>query len=195
LEPRPSLFGEGAYSGMTGMAIKPLTLRTIAEIARNVDITISGNGGAYSWSDAVELMAVGASNVQFCTLPMHYGFGTIRDLKSGLADYLDRKGCASPLDIVGKALKNIKGQEELVAPCSHSDIDLDKCIGCGNCFRACSDGAHRAILWDAEKRQPFVDAEKCPGCGQCMQVCPVNAIRMKEELDGKVHYFEFKGAR
>jgi NAD-dependent dihydropyrimidine dehydrogenase PreA subunit len=40
-----------------------------------------------------------------------------------------------------------------------------------------------------------VDAEKCLGCGQCMQVCPVNAIRMKEELDGKVHYFEFKGAR
>jgi len=195
LEPRPSLFGEGAYSGMTGMAIKPLTLRTIAEIARNVDITVSGNGGAYSWSDAVELMAVGASNVQFCTLPMHHGFGTIRDLKSGLADYLDRKGCASPLDIVGKALKNIKGQEELVAPCSHSDIDLDKCIGCGNCFRACRDGAHRAILWDAEKRQPSVDAEKCPGCGQCMQVCPVNAIRMKEELDGKVHYFEFKGTR
>jgi dihydropyrimidine dehydrogenase (NAD+) subunit PreA len=180
---------------MTGMAIKPLTLRTIAEVARHVDITISGNGGAYSWSDAVELMAVGASNVQFCTLPMHYGFGTIRDLKSGLADYMDRKGYVSPLDIVGKALGNIKGQEELVTPQSHSDIDLDKCIGCGNCFRACSDGAHRAILWDAEKRQPSVDTEKCPGCGQCMQVCPVNAIRMKEELDGRVHYFEFKGTR
>lgn len=41
---RPSVWGDGAYSGMTGMAIKPLTLRTIAEIARNVEITISGNG-------------------------------------------------------------------------------------------------------------------------------------------------------
>ncbi len=195
LEPRPSLFGEGAYSGMTGMAIKPLTLRTIAEIARNVDITISGNGGAYSWSDAVELMAVGASNVQFCTLPMHYGFGTIRDLTSGLANYLDHKGFASPLDIVGKALVGIKGQEELPTPHSRSEIDLDRCIGCGNCFRACRDGAHRAIAWNFEKRQPSVDTDKCPGCGQCMQVCPVNAIRIKEELGENTHFFEFKGTR
>jgi len=193
LEPRPSLFGDGAYSGMTGMAIKPLTLRTIAEIARNVDITISGNGGAYSWSDAVELMAAGASNVQFCTLPMHRGFGTIRDLKSGFADYLDRKGLASPLNIVGKALHSIKGQEELSAPRTRSEIDLDKCIGCGNCFRACTDGGHRAIEWNTDERQPSVDPDKCPGCGQCMQVCPVNAIRMKEELESQTHYFQFTG--
>lgn len=195
MEPRPSVWGDGAYSGMTGMAIKPLTLRTIAEIARNVEITISGNGGAYSWSDAVELMAVGASNVQFCTLPMHYGFGVIRDLKSGMADYLERMGFASPRDIVGKALSHIKAQEDLSAPVTHSDIDLDKCVGCGSCFRACRDGGHRAIIWDSVARQPSVDMERCPGCAQCMQVCPVNAIRMKEEIDQHVHYFEFKGAR
>lgn len=195
MEPRPSVWGDGAYSGMTGMAIKPLTLRTIAEIARNVEITISGNGGAYSWSDAVELMAVGASNVQFCTLPMHYGFGVIRDLKSGMADYLERMGFASPRDIVGKALSHIKAQEDLSAPVTHSDIDLDKCVGCGSCFRACRDGGHRAIIWDSVARQPSVDMERCPGCAQCMQVCPVNAIRMKEEIGQHVHYFEFKGAR
>jgi ferredoxin len=28
-----------------------------------------------------------------------------------------------------------------------------------------------------------------------MQVCPVNAIRIKEELDDRIHHFEFKGAR
>jgi len=195
MEPRPSVWGDGAYSGMTGMAIKPLTLRTIAEIARSVEITISGNGGAYSWSDAVELMAVGASNVQFCTLPMHYGFGVIRDLTSGMADYLERMGFASPRDIVGKALSHIKAQEDLSAPVTHSDIDLDKCVGCGSCFRACRDGGHRAIVWDSVKRQPSVDMDRCPGCGQCMQVCPVNAIRMREEVGQKVHYFEFRGAR
>jgi len=195
MEPRPSVWRDGAYCGMTGMAIKPLTLRTIAEIARNVVITISGNGGAYSWSDAVELMAVGASNVQFCTLPMHYGFGVIRDLTSGMADYLERMGFASPRDIVGKALSHIKAQEDLSAPVTHSDIDLEKCVGCGSCFRACRDGGHRAIVWDSLKRQPSVDMERCPGCAQCMQVCPVNAIRMKEEIDQHVHYFEFRGAR
>jgi dihydropyrimidine dehydrogenase (NAD+) subunit PreA len=58
LEPYPTIFGEGSYSGLSGFAIKPITLRTIAEIAKNVDITISGNGGAYSWRDAVEFMSV-----------------------------------------------------------------------------------------------------------------------------------------
>lgn len=188
-EPYPTLFGDGSYSGLSGPAIKPLTLRTIAEIAKNVDIVISGNGGAFSWRDAVEFMAVGAQNVQFCTLPMHYGFRTINDLKSGFAHYLDEMGFASPTDIVGKALPKIKNQGDLLSPESRSEIDANKCIGCGLCFIACHDGGHMAISWDSDKRKPSVDEEKCTGCAMCMQVCPVDAIRMKEKLNGDVHYF------
>jgi len=188
-EPYPTLFGEGSYSGLSGYAIKPITLRTIAEIARNVDIVISGNGGAWNWRDAVEFMAVGASNVQFCSLPMHYGFRVIRDIKDGLANFLEEKGFKSPTEIVGKALKNIKSQEELANPESRSEINIDKCIGCGVCYSACHDGGHMAIGWDPEKRKPSVDDDKCTGCAMCMQVCPVDAIRMKEKVDSKVHYF------
>jgi len=188
-EPYPTLFGEGSYSGLSGPAIKPLTLRTIAEIAKNVEIVISGNGGAFNWRDAVEFMAVGAQNVQFCTLPMHYGFRTINDLKSGFEHYLDEMGFASPSDVVGKALPKIKNQGDLLNPESRSEIDADKCIGCGLCYAACHDGGHMAISWDSDKRKPSVDEEKCTGCAMCMQVCPVDAIKMKEKLDGDVHYF------
>jgi Indolepyruvate ferredoxin oxidoreductase, alpha and beta subunits len=134
-------------------------------------------------------MAVGASNVQFCTLPMHYGFRTIRDLRSGLEHYLKEMGFSSPMEIVGKALKNIKNQEELVKPETRSEIDLDKCIGCGVCYVACNDGGHMAISWDSVNRKPSVNEDKCTGCAMCMQVCPVDAIRMREKLDSKVHYF------
>lgn len=188
-EPYPSLFGEGSYSGLSGAAIKPITLRTIAEIARNVDIVISGNGGAMSWRDAVEFMAVGASNVQFCTLPMYYGFRVIRDLVDGLSEYLEEIEMQSPSEIVGKALSRIKSQDELVNPETRSEINTDKCIGCGLCYVACHDGGHMAIQWDAEKRLPLVDEEKCTGCAMCMQTCPVDAIRMKEKLDSRIHYF------
>ncbi len=191
-EPYPTLFGKGTYSGLSGPAIKPITLRTIAEIAKNVDITISGNGGAFNWRDAVEFMSVGASNVQFCTLPMHYGFRTIRDLKSGLAHYLMDMGFHSPMDIVGKALPNIKTQEELPSPETKAEINEDKCIGCGLCYAACNDGGHQAIDWDSEKRLPNVNEDKCVGCAMCMQVCPVNAIRMKEKLNSDMHYFAKK---
>lgn len=188
-EPYPTLFGQGSYSGLSGNAIKPITLRTIAEIAKNVDIVISGNGGAWNWKDAVEFMAIGASNVQFCTLPMHFGFRVIRDLKDGLANYLDEMGFESPSEIVGRALKNIKPQDELPNPETHSEINLEKCVGCGLCFSACRDGGHMAISWDSEKRKPSVDEEKCTGCAMCMQVCPVDAIKMKEKIDSMVHYF------
>ncbi len=188
-EPYPTLFGKGAYSGLSGPAIKPLTLRTIAEIAKNVDITISGNGGAFNWRDAVEFMAVGASNVQLCTLPMHYGFRTIRDLKSGLAHYLTDMGFNSPLDIIGKALPNIESQENLPKPETKAEFIEDKCVGCGLCYSACTDGGHIAIEWDSDKRKPYFDEDKCVGCAMCMQVCPVDAIRMREKMDSKTHYF------
>ena len=190
-EPYPSLFGKGAYSGLSGPAIKPITLRTIAEIAKNVDITISGNGGAFNWRDAVEFMAVGASNVQFCTLPMHYGFRTIEDLKRGFAHYLSDMGFNSPLDIVGKALPNIKSQDELPSPKTLAELVEEKCVGCGLCYLACFDGGHMAIDWDSEKRVPHFDEEKCVGCAMCMQICPVDAIKMKEKIEGSnsVYYF------
>jgi len=151
---------------------------------------ISGNGGAFRLEDAVEFMAVGASNVQFCTLPMHYGIlEQLRYLKSGLSYYLKEMGFQSVSEIVGRALKNIKNQEDLVNPKTTSEINLDKCIGCGICYTACNDGGHMAISWDSQNRKPFVDEDKCTGCAMCMQVCPVDAIRMKEVLESRVHYF------
>jgi dihydropyrimidine dehydrogenase (NAD+) subunit PreA len=46
-----------------------------------------------------------------------------------------------------------------------------------------------AISWDSVNRKPSVNEDKCTGCAMCMQVCPVDAIRMREKLDSKVHYF------
>ncbi|MGQ9844616.1 MAG: NAD-dependent dihydropyrimidine dehydrogenase subunit PreA [Caldisericia bacterium] len=183
-EPYPSVFGVSSYSGLSGNAIKPITLRTIAEIKRNVDIVISGNGGAYSSRDAIEIMLVGASNVQFCTLPMVYGFRVIEELKSGLSHYLEEMNFESPEEIVGKTLEKIKSNEELPIVEVKANINKEKCIGCNLCYISCNDGGHMAIEIK-ENRTPEVNIEKCVGCGLCMQVCPVDAISMKEKLDEK----------
>lgn len=183
-EPYPSVFGVSSYSGLSGNAIKPITLRTIAEIKRNVDIVISGNGGAYSSRDAIEIMLVGASNVQFCTLPMVYGFRVIEELKSGLSFYLEEMNLESPLDIVGKTLEKIKSNEELPFIEVKANINKEKCIGCDLCFISCNDGGHMAIEIK-ENRIPEVNIEKCVGCALCMQVCPVDAISLKEKFDEK----------
>ncbi len=171
--PVPGVAGKSTYSGLTGPAIKPITLRTIAEIARNVDLPISGTGGATTWRDAVEMMSVGAGIVQFCTAVMHYGFRIIDDLKSGLHYYLERKGMNSPAEIVGKALPNIVSHDDLPRLKLRSNIDPKLCIGCGLCVIACRDGGHESIAMSSRRRLPQIDTEKCVGCALCSVVCPI----------------------
>lgn len=177
--PVPSVGGKSTYSGLTGPAIKPITLRTIAEIAKNVKLPISGTGGASDWRDAVELMSVGAGVVQFCTAVMHYGFRIIDDLRSGLSHYMDRKGFGSPADIVGRALPNIVTHDDLPRLKVRSSVSGSLCIRCGLCAVACRDGGHEAITLTAS-RLAGVDEERCVGCGLCRLVCPVDeCITMK----------------
>jgi dihydropyrimidine dehydrogenase (NAD+) subunit PreA len=176
--PIPSLGGFGTYSGFTGPAIKPLTLRTVAEIARHVSLPISGNGGISTWSDAVELFAVGAQNIQICTAVMHHGFRIVDDLCSGLARYMARKGFTKVADMVGKALPHIVEHDELPRRQVRSRVDETACLRCGVCYVACRDGGHRAITM-SEERLPVVDDERCVGCGLCPLTCPAGCIRME----------------
>ncbi len=179
--PTPAVGHLSTYSGLTGPAIKPITLRTIAEIARNVKLPILGTGGASDWSDVVEFMAVGAGLVQFCTAPMHYGFRIIDDLKSGLSLYLKRKHLASPTSLVGKALPHLAGHEQLPRQEVRSRMVPEVCINCGLCAVACRDGGHEAITF-GDDRLPLIDQEKCLGCGLCLTVAPVKGCLVLEKI-------------
>ncbi|HBN10313.1 MAG TPA: NAD-dependent dihydropyrimidine dehydrogenase subunit PreA [Cyanobacteria bacterium UBA8530] len=171
--PYPNVNGKSTYSGLSGPAIKPITLRTIAEIARHCDLPITGTGGATTWSDAVEFFAVGARNIQMCTAVMQYGYRIIDDLTSGLANYMERKGFKRVSEMYGLALPNIVGHDKL--PRGHkvvSRLDQELCVGCGRCYLSCRDGGHMAIRF-GEDRKVAIDEEKCLGCAMCTLVCPV----------------------
>jgi len=172
--PYPNVRGRSTYSGLSGSLIKPITLRTIAEIKKNVDIPITGTGGVTNWKDAVELMLVGAGNVQICTAVMHFGYSIIDDLIVGLSNYLETHDLASPMQLIGKSLSYITSHDELERnPLVKACIDEDKCVGCGLCHVACRDGGHQAIDFDTDSRLALVDEEKCVGCRLCRTVCPV----------------------
>jgi dihydropyrimidine dehydrogenase (NAD+) subunit PreA len=171
--PYPNVGGHSTYGGYSGPAIKPVTLRCVAEIAKSVDIPIAAVGGISTWSDAVEFLLLGATNIQLCTAVMRNGYRIIEDLIDGLTVYLEEKGMDSVTELVGKALPYIADHSKLSRDYKVvSTVNRETCIKCDICYIACMDGAHQAIELD-ETRIPVINEDKCKGCGMCETVCPV----------------------
>ncbi|MBK9597422.1 MAG: NAD-dependent dihydropyrimidine dehydrogenase subunit PreA [Flavobacteriales bacterium] len=191
--PSPNVDGKSTNGGYCGPAVKPIALNMLKNCAQDkqVGIPISGIGGVENWRDAAEFILLGATSVQVCTAVMHFGFGIIRDLKTGLERYMDEKGFKTIEDFRGKALPNILHWEDLNLKYKVvADINKDKCIGCQLCYTACEDGAHQAISLssDPADRKPTIIEENCVGCNLCSIVCPVEeCITMERRDDGKEH--------
>lgn len=60
-------------------------------------------------------------------------------------------------------------------PSLHPEIDPSRCIGCGNCVKACPD---QSVLGVIEHRAYVVTPSHCVGHGLCKAVCPADAIRL-----------------
>lgn len=190
--PIPHVDGKGAHGGYCGPAVKPIALNMVADCARDplVGIPISGIGGISTWRDAVEFLLMGAAGVQVCTAAMHHGFRIVEDMMDGLNNYLDQKGIASVMDIVGKAVPtysdwgNLNLNYRIVAR-----VNNDTCINCNKCHIACEDASHQCIeiiRHEATgKESLFVREDDCVGCNLCAIVCPVDgAIDMVEVPTG-----------
>jgi dihydropyrimidine dehydrogenase (NAD+) subunit PreA len=190
LEIYPATDGMGSHGGYCGQAVKPIALHMVAEIARTkqtADLPISGIGGITDWRDAVDFLALGASNVQVCTAVMVYGFKIIDDLTDGLSNFLDDKGMSSVSELVGKAVPSVTDWQYLnLNYVEKAVIDQDLCIKCGRCHIVCEDASHQAITQsvNGERRFEVIDDE-CVGCNLCTCVCPVDGcITMEQMTEG-----------
>lgn len=192
--PYPMVDGKGTNGGYCGPAVKPIAMQMVKELAQHPEISkvpISGIGGIETWRDAVEFILLGATSIQVCTAVMHYGFGIVREMETGLTQFMNDKGYNTIYDFAGKALPNITEWKHLNLEYKViAEIDADKCIGCDLCYIACEDGAHQAISLssDTTNRIPSIIEENCVGCNLCSLVCPVeNCIKMVRKDDGTEH--------
>jgi dihydroorotate dehydrogenase (NAD+) catalytic subunit len=91
--------------GLSGKSVKPVAIRCVYEISKNVALPVIGSGGIFSWEDAVEFMLAGASAIQRGSVIGYEGFGAFQRICLGLKRYLDRKGMKNLKELVGLAHK------------------------------------------------------------------------------------------
>ena len=187
LVPNPYVAGKSVFGGYCGPAVKPIALKFLTTLSQNEStqkVPISGIGGVSSWSDAVEFMLLGASNVQVCTAAMKHGFRIVEDMCEGLNNWMDEKGYQKLEDFIGKSVDKIVHWEDLDINYHHiAKINQDKCIHCGLCYIACEDTSHQSI--NLEFGKPYnkytIKEEECVGCNLCELVCPVESCITMEE--------------
>ncbi len=182
--PEPTIDNKGTHGGYCGPAVKPIALNMVGEIARDEQtrgLPISAIGGITNWRDAAEFMALGAGNVQICTAAMVYGFKIVKEMISGLSNWMDKNNYNSLDDFIGKAVPNITDWQYLnLNYITKARINQDLCISCGRCYIACEDTSHQAISNIKNGERYFeVKEEECVGCNLCVNVCPIeNCIEM-----------------
>jgi len=87
--------------GLSGPAIRPITLRMVYQCAHTVKIPVIGLGGITRAEDAVEYFLAGAAAVQVGTANFYDPKAPLNVL-TGLVRFLKRKGLASVRDLVGQ---------------------------------------------------------------------------------------------
>lgn len=89
--------------GLSGKSIKPVGVRCVYEIYKNLEIPVIGCGGIFTWEDAVEFMLAGASAVQLGSAIGYQGISVFSNITRGIKKYLERKGLKNAMEVVGLA--------------------------------------------------------------------------------------------
>ncbi len=90
-------FGTG---GLSGPAVKPLTLYRVALVAGRTDIPVVASGGAFSAEDVLQFLSVGASAVQIGTANLVDPAGVCR-IPDEMAQLLSQENVASVRALIG----------------------------------------------------------------------------------------------
>lgn len=157
-----------------GPWFRPVGLNWILQLARTVNVPLSGVTGVASYKDVVKYILCGADTVQVCTAIYVEGYEVIAKMVDGLAEWMKDHGYQSINDFKGKLVKKWRPITEIESnPPVKAAVNED-CTGCGFCVKTCFFSAIR--LGD---NRAIIDQNACDGCGLCVAVCPFDAVIMK----------------
>lgn len=88
--------------GLSGPAIKPVALRAVYLVARDLDVPVIGMGGVTTAQDVLEFMAAGASAVAVGTASFRDPF-LAAAIVNELGELMERRGIGSVEELIGAA--------------------------------------------------------------------------------------------
>jgi len=89
--------------GISGPAIKPIAIRCVYEIYKEVEIPIIGVGGVTYGKDAIEMMMAGATLIGIGSGVYYRGIDIFNKVANEIAEWLKNNGYSDSADIVGIA--------------------------------------------------------------------------------------------
>lgn len=92
------------FGGLSGPAIKPVALRMVYQVYREVDLPILGGGGIMNYTDALEFIMAGASAVSIGT-GNFVNPRLAEEITTGLVAYLQENEVEKLSDLVGVAVR------------------------------------------------------------------------------------------
>lgn len=91
---------DNVYAGLSGPAIKPISLRMVHQVAHAVKIPVMGLGGITTWQDALEFIMAGAAVIQVGTASFMKP-SIAMDIIDGLEKYLEGQNIGNISELRG----------------------------------------------------------------------------------------------
>ncbi len=94
---------ENKIGGLSGSSIKPIGIRCVYELKKNINIPIIGCGGVMSYKDVIEYLMAGASAVQIGSVLGFKGLNSFNNIIIDLHNFLKVKNYSNMEEIIGIA--------------------------------------------------------------------------------------------
>ena len=99
IETRRPILG-GVTGGLSGPAIKPVALRMVWEVCKNVKVPVIGMGGIATAGDAIEFLLAGASAVAVGTATFYHP-NAAEAISDGIVEYMEAHEIDDIADLIG----------------------------------------------------------------------------------------------
>ncbi len=158
LRPMPTVEGYTTPGGYSSVAVRPIALRMVMEIATLIrdefdgQRTISGIGGVETGGDAAQFILLGADTVQVCTGVMKLGYKMVKPMIDELIAFMEQHGFETLDDFKGHALPYFTTHAELVRMQAESQAKKRAAVAAKQAEKeaAKAEGITRDEKWDGD---------------------------------------------